>query len=158
MTTICTCDSAERRAAGVKEVGGVERCGNCGRPTSQIPVEYKAWMDSESRPASVQETFVTTLQALDGQQVVESFGVVTSISSSAGRGAQAKGSIAMESAMVSLRRAAGDRGANAVVGLQVAPFAASVGGNFGDAVGILLAGTAVRVEQLTDEKSKPRHL
>jgi uncharacterized protein YbjQ (UPF0145 family) len=40
---------------------------------------------------------------------------------------------------------AAEKGANAILGVQISNFGASVGGVMGDAVGVSLIGTAVRL-------------
>lgn len=93
--------------------------------------------------------FVTTLSTREGYSIAEFKGIVTSVGTFAGKNIQTRGERAMDSAMLEIRRAAHHRGANAILGLQIASFAESDGigsGLLGDRVGVCLTGTAVVVE------------
>ncbi|MFN8173308.1 MAG: hypothetical protein U0R65_15785 [Candidatus Nanopelagicales bacterium] len=90
---------------------------------------------------------VVTTDTLPGHRIVEVMGVVSELTSASGWTASTKGNIALTSALSGLLEAAMDMGANAIVGLHVATFGAHGGitsGFGGDAVGVLLMGTAVR--------------
>lgn len=93
---------------------------------------------------------VTTLPTLPGYEIVTVHGIAADISAARGKGAKAKGLDAFQEAMQGVRRSAALKGANAIVGLQVAHFSGSIGGaGFGDAVGTTLMGTAVTVRPTT---------
>lgn len=90
------------------------------------------------------------MDSLPGYTVVESLGIVVALSSNSGWTAASKGNNALDNALASLRENAARLGANAVLGVSTAAFGAHGGitsGLGGDAVGILLMGTAVRVQR-----------
>lgn len=88
---------------------------------------------------------VTTLPELPGYVIVKVHGIVADIGTASGRTAKNKGVDAFQEALQGVRRSAVSKGANAILGLQVANFGASHGGAFGDAVGVTLLGTAATV-------------
>lgn len=71
------------------------------------------------------------------------FGVVSGAGSGSGASAVNKAAAAYVDALAMLRQVAYNSGANAVIGLRQSAFGASGGGMLGDAVGVLLSGTAV---------------
>jgi len=91
------------------------------------PICFTATKAPEPRRVVAKE-LVVSLPALEGYTVVEFKGIVTAIASQAGRGAEGKVEAAMQTALAQIRRDASLQGANAVLGLQAAPFAASIGG------------------------------
>lgn len=102
------------------------------------------------RRAAVPLSRTTTLQALPGHRVVRVHGLVTELVGAAGLTAGMKGREALSGATAGLRISAHEMGANAILGLTASTFGA--GGGLtnvfgGDAVGVLLMGTAVFVEQ-----------
>ncbi|MGZ4451195.1 MAG: hypothetical protein ACXVW4_15485 [Nocardioides sp.] len=100
-------------------------------------------------PPRVSPRLVTTLPTVPGHHIVDVHGVVSQVASLSGWTAAAKGRGALERAFPDLLASASAVGANAVVGLQASSFAAAGGlTNMvgGDAVGVLLMGTAVTVE------------
>lgn len=97
----------------------------------------------------VDPKMVTTLQSLPGHRTVAVLGVVSELSATSGWTATSKGGTALENAMLQLRRTAASMGANAILGVVASSFGA--GGGItnmlgGDAVGVLLLGTAVATE------------
>ena len=91
---------------------------------------------------------VTTLPGFPGHDIVQVHGVVTELASSSGWTASSKGNNALTAAMTNLRGSAEAMNANAVVGLSATTFGAHGGitsGFGGDAVGVLLLGTAVTI-------------
>lgn len=91
---------------------------------------------------------VVTLSELPGHRIERVHGVVSGIASLSGWTAASKGRGALDMAFPELLNSAARQGANAVVGLQATTFAAAGGiTNMlgGDAVGVLLIGTAVTV-------------
>lgn len=101
----------------------------------------------------VPQARVTTLPTLPGYEITELLGVVTNLSANSGWTAKSKGNNALDQALSGLRSSAAAMGATAIVGLTGGPFGAHGGvtsGFGGDAVGILLMGTAVRVRHLGD--------
>jgi uncharacterized protein YbjQ (UPF0145 family) len=99
---------------------------------------------------------VTTLPALPGYRIVRVVGAITELSATSGFTATSKGTSALDNAMRSLRLTAAESGANAIVGLAGSAFGAAGGITSafgGDAVGVLLIGTAVVVE--ADDQPRP---
>lgn len=120
----------------------------------------KAWSEL-TRPATgesksapmplVEEALVTTLPSVPGYRITETLGVVTNLSANSGWTATSKGNTALYTAIWQLRTDAALMGANAIVGMVGSSFGAHGGiTNIvgGDAVGILLLGTAVVVEAI----------
>lgn len=99
-------------------------------------------------PPPIDPEFVTTLPELPGFLMVASHGIVADVGTASGKLARTKGVEAFREALTGVRLSASAKGANAIVGLQIANFAASQGGAFGDAVGATLLGTAVTVRQM----------
>lgn len=144
MSPICTCGLLKVRKVGTSIVGGHEVCNKCGLPLEHSP----AWHS----PALVDEDRVTTLQMLPGHRITSLHGVVTELTATSGWTATSKGNSALKNAMKALRTTAGALSANAIVGLSATTFAAGGGITTvfgGDAVGVLLVGTAVTVEEET---------
>jgi uncharacterized protein YbjQ (UPF0145 family) len=121
--------------------------------------EAAAWVrlhGVDSYSDSIPNARIVTLQALPGYRIVEVLGVVTELTSASGWTASSKGNSALDRAKSGLVHTALGLGANAIVGLSTATFGAHGGltsGLGGDAVGILLSGTAVRVLPLTADPS-----
>lgn len=116
---------------------------------TRTPAEWELELATPRSAQMIKPESVTTLQAIPGSTTRRSLGIVTALSSNASWTATHKGSTALELAITELRTAAYNLGANAVVGLQVASFGAAGGITSvvgGDAVGILLMGTAVQVD------------
>jgi hypothetical protein len=100
------------------------------------------------RPAAVDPRHVSTLHSLPGHTTTEVLGVVTELSATSGLTATIKGGSALQNAMELLRQTAGIMGANAILGLSGSTFGAGGGITSafgGDAVGVLLLGTAAKV-------------
>jgi uncharacterized protein YbjQ (UPF0145 family) len=98
---------------------------------------------------SIHPDKVTTLQNLPGYKTIRALGVVSELSAASGFTAGSKGATALERAMSTLRVRAEDMGANAIVALSASAFGAGGGITSalgGDAVGVLLVGSAVTVE------------
>ncbi len=89
---------------------------------------------------------MATLPELPGYVVTEIHGVVTAVSTQNVKGSKGKAVDSLETAMYEIRAAAWDKGGNAVLGLKTSTFAASIGGAMGDAVGVVVVGTAVVLE------------
>jgi uncharacterized protein YbjQ (UPF0145 family) len=133
-----TCPSCGREW----NTSALSRCPGCGATSTGFRSEVKV------TSSGVPESRVTTLPTLPGFEITEVIGVVTNLSASSGWTATDKGKTALGNALRGLRDEAARIGGNAVVGLTGAPFAAHGGiTNMvgGDAVGILLMGTAVKV-------------
>lgn len=112
-------------------------------PGGDLPV----W-NADDSDELVAERMVTTLPTVPGYRIVEVRSVVTELSATPGTSAESKGNAALAAALRGIRATArGTHGANAIVGLSASVFAAhAVGIGAGDAVGVLLTGTAVVVE------------
>jgi uncharacterized protein YbjQ (UPF0145 family) len=104
--------------------------------------EFRGSLTTES----VALDHVTTLPELPGFVIVAVHGIAADTATAAGKAARTKAVDSFQEAMHGVRRSAASKGANAIVGLQVANFGASAGGAFGDAVGTTLMGTAVTVQ------------
>jgi uncharacterized protein YbjQ (UPF0145 family) len=101
---------------------------------------------------SIDPEKVTTLQTLPGYETIRALGVVSELGAASGFTAGSKGATALERAMSALRGRAEELGANAIVALSASTFGAGGGITSafgGDAVGVLLMGSAVMVEPLT---------
>ncbi|MGI9085382.1 MAG: hypothetical protein ACR2FE_08820 [Aeromicrobium sp.] len=102
-------------------------------------------MAKEDAPAIPRE-FVTTLQAIPGYVIESHLGVIAIVVATAGMSAQEKATHSISESMKQLRTVGLNRGGNAVLGLHMGPFGASIGGVMGDAVGMVLLGTLVVVK------------
>jgi uncharacterized protein YbjQ (UPF0145 family) len=95
---------------------------------------------------SIPGRMMTTLPGLPGYEIVAVHGIVSELTSSAGWTASSKGNFALAEALGRIRVSAVLVGANAIVGMSATTFGAHGGiTNMvgGDAVGVLLMGTAV---------------
>jgi uncharacterized protein YbjQ (UPF0145 family) len=142
---ICSCGLLKVRKAGTHVVDGHEVCNICERPLQFTPEGIAA-------TAPIAMEMVTTLDFIPGYVIERSCGLVTELTSAAGFTAASKGKDAFGSAMPSLLAQTRRLGGNAIVGLKASTFAA--GGGItnvlgGDAVGVLLMGTAVTVVEET---------
>lgn len=99
----------------------------------------------QERPEGVPMKFVTTLHEYPGSRTVECFGLIAIVTSTAANTASEKGRESLRSGLTELSVVAAEKGANAILGLQISNFGASQGGMLGDAVGVSLMGTAVRL-------------
>jgi uncharacterized protein YbjQ (UPF0145 family) len=126
--------------------------------------EGLAYAAERSRPAAVSAQHeraelylrVTTLQALPGHRTTRVLGVVTALAAASGTTAGAKGNDALNKGIGELLTQAQARGANAVLGLTSSTFGAGGGITSafgGDAVGVLLLGTAAVVEVALEESA-----
>jgi uncharacterized protein YbjQ (UPF0145 family) len=148
MSTNCNCGPSKRSKLGTA-VGpsGVKRCRACGRPVEVDPGD------------AVPPDRMSTLAEIPGHRVVRTLGVVSELSSASGFTAGLKGNMALGSAMIRLRRSAAALGGNAIVGLNANVFGAAGGITSvlgGDAVGVLLIGTAVLIEVNPNDASAAR--
>jgi uncharacterized protein YbjQ (UPF0145 family) len=98
---------------------------------------------------------VTTLASLPGLRIVRVLGLVNQLAATSGFTATMKGQGALTVATEGFIAAAEEMGANAIVGVSATPFGAGGGITSafgGDAVGVLLLGTAVLVESESEEQ------
>jgi hypothetical protein len=126
-----------------------------GTPTYEPmdPSELTDWLRhggtaGDAVPGSIPLSRIITLDNLPGHRVLAVLGLVTELTSASGWTAASKGSAALDQALPGLAKQAAARGANAIVGFNATTFGAHGGltsGFGGDAVGILLMGTAVLV-------------
>ena len=118
-------------------------------PLGLCPSCYAARKEHRDAPVMISREMMTTLPTLPGHAVLQNCGVVSVLTATSGWTAAAKGNEALGNAWQELSVAAGKQeGANAVVGIAAAPFAAKGGITSvvgGEAVGILITGSAVRV-------------
>ena len=153
---ICGCGLIRQSKAGTSvDGGGVERCNNCLKPVS-LPEAVRVGPADRS---AVSPDMMTTLAGVPGHRVVRSHGVVTELAATSGFTATAKGNDALDTAMENLRRSAARLNANAIVGLHSSVFGAAGGITSafgGDAVGVLLTGTAVTVEAEAEPSAGPQ--
>jgi Uncharacterized conserved protein len=101
------------------------------------------------RKPPVPLAFVTTLDRIPGWVISRLLGVVTELNATSGFTATTKGNTALDTAMLNLRKSASALGANAILGLTSSTFGAHGGitnALGGDAVGVLLIGTAAVVD------------
>lgn len=123
-------------------------------PDPSDPTNVRFWDGSnwtnEVKPNS--EVKISTTDEIFGYRITKFVGPVSEIAGASGTTAGRKGSHALWKAMDGLSKQASSIGANAIVGLQGSAFGA--GGGItnmlgGDAVGVLLIGTAVVVEPIS---------
>lgn len=89
---------------------------------------------------------VVTSDDACGLEITEVIGIARGIGSQRGGSAAAKTHDAYAEALDDLRAVAYDLGANAVIGLRQSSHGAGIGGLLGDAVTVILSGTAVTLE------------
>jgi uncharacterized protein YbjQ (UPF0145 family) len=109
--------------------------------------------------SSIDASRITTLHVLPGHRIVRSLGLVSQLSATSGFTATMKGKDALTTATTQLITTAQRLGANAIVGVSASSFGAGGGITSafgGDAVGVLLLGTAVVVEP--EEQSPSAHI
>ena len=143
---VCTCGLLKLQKAGRHDRGGVEHCNSCQRPI-EVGTVYEPVRSAPPVPSSM----LTTLHELLGFRTVRNLGVVTELAATSGLTATIKGNAALDAAMRNLGASAGRMSANAVLGVSATPFGAGGGITSafgGDAVGVLLIGTAVVVEPI----------
>jgi hypothetical protein len=107
----------------------------------QLPAEERERLDFLTR--------VTTLHELPGHRTLRALGPVWALAAASGFTAGTKGNDALAKGAKELMNQAQALGANAVLGLTCSTFGAGGGITSvfgGDAVGVLLAGTAVIIE------------
>ena len=144
---VCYCGLIKQGKAGVSVREGVRVCNSCGRVAdlSDLPAAEAA--GDAFRP--IPTARMTTLPGVPSCRITAVLGVATELTSASGWTAATKGNIALDAGLSGLNRTAKAMGANAVVGLVASTFGAHGGltaGFGGDAVGVLLMGTAVVVE------------
>ena len=141
---ICNCGLIKAsRAGATARSDGVKICNAC-----QKPLGFTVRDDAEPAARLVPVDRVTTLAELPGHDTVRSLGVVTMLTSASGLTAESKGNSALSTAMQSFNARAAGMGANAILGFSASTFGAGGGITSafgGDAVGVLLTGTAVVV-------------
>jgi uncharacterized protein YbjQ (UPF0145 family) len=131
-----------------------ERCPSCERFTQEQAPARMQDVASEADVTSFPRNRITTLIEIPGCRIVEIKGIVSNLSASSGLTATMKGNQALGDALSRLAADAVALGANAIVGLTGSPFGAAGGitkAFGGDAVGILLLGTAVVVAVETQD-------
>lgn len=150
---ICNCGLVKQVKVGTTTRDGIEVCNSCGLPIKLTLAEVAG-----ATPITVPLDRVTTLPSLPGFSTMKVLGVVTELSATSGFTATMKGTAALDAGMAALCRSAGAMRANAILGLTSSAFGAGGGITSafgGDAVGVLLIGTAAVVEPLTDRTLPP---
>jgi uncharacterized protein YbjQ (UPF0145 family) len=140
---ICGCGLIKQSKAGTYTESDAEYCRSCLKPINALSTT------GAGRHQFIPLTSVTTLQALPGHRINAVHGVVSMLSGSSGFTATAKGNEALSGALKGLMASAVAMGGNAIVGLSGSTFGAGGGITSafgGDAVGVMLLGTAVTVE------------
>jgi uncharacterized protein YbjQ (UPF0145 family) len=138
----CRCPATKRMGHKDQQVDGKVFCGNCQRELAWLPKVKEVDEDDY-------ELVLTTIDYVPGHQITEVLGLVTQLVGSSGLTAGVKGREAKSGALRALKNSAISMDANAVIGIQFSAFGASGGLTNvfgGDAVGVLVSGTAVRIE------------
>lgn len=99
-----------------------------------------------STPSNAESILVISSDDALGLTISEIHGLVYGVSSTAGRTSKNKAASSFESALALVKINALELGGNAVVGLRQTAYSASTGGMMGDAVGVVLSGTAVTLD------------
>ena len=147
----CECDSRDTYILSQRVYNGAEaHCKECGKP---IKVSSKKSAFAEETHKLDQITVVSTPD-IPGHRVTAVLGLVTDLTGASGLTAGIKGREALTGALRGLRSAAHKKGANAIIGMNASVFGA--GGGLtnvfgGDAVGVMLIGTAVIIEPIPGE-------
>jgi uncharacterized protein YbjQ (UPF0145 family) len=112
--------------------------------------------ENQKKRSWINKGMISTTSSIAGYAVKEQFGVVVELSSASGWTASSKGNSALSQAFAGLVKSAIDLGANAIVSVSFTSFGAGGGITSivgGDAVGILITGTAVYVEKILDNET-----
>jgi uncharacterized protein YbjQ (UPF0145 family) len=136
----------------VERAGELRTCAGAAAGASLMGADAPV-LGAPIRAKGLPRNRIVTLDAIPGCAISEIIGVVTELTSASGWTASSKGNQALTTALQGLARTATELGANAIVGLNAATFGAHGGltsGFGGDAVGVLLTGTAVVVEDLSE--------
>lgn len=151
----CGCLPTRRASFGTHVVNAIEYCCSCGgyvdagADAARITA-HEAATGAKQTPR-IPAGRITTLNSLPGHEITESLGLVSALQSSSGFTAGAKGRTALGAVLTEFSQQALAVGANAVVGVHFATFGAAGGITSalgGDAVGVLMVGTAVVAEPL----------
>jgi uncharacterized protein YbjQ (UPF0145 family) len=145
----CRCDPMSRLGSKDQVVDGARFCGKCTKQLAWLPKTHV-------EPENETELVLTTIDSVPGYRITEVIGLVTQLAGSSGLTAGVKGRDAKSGALRALNKSALSMGANAVVGIQFSAFGA--GGGLtnvfgGDAVGVLVSGTAVTIEKIEVSKT-----
>ncbi len=143
----CRCDPMWRLGAKDSIVDGAKVCGRCNLKLAWIP------RHEEPAPEDDPNLVLTTIDYVPGYRITEVLGLVSQLVGSSGLTAGVKGREAKNGALRALSRSAYNLDANAVIGISFSAFGA--GGGLtnvfgGDAVGVLVSGTAVRIEKIEE--------
>lgn len=142
----CHCDPMKRLGAKDKVENGENFCGRCNLKLAWLPKILE-------NPDEDFDLLLTTIDHVPGYRITEVLGLVSQLVGSSGLTAGVKGREAKSGALNALSKSANKLDANAVIGIQFSAFGA--GGGLtnvfgGDAVGVLVSGTAVRIEKIQD--------
>lgn len=155
---VCQQGSTWRARFGTYLLDGVEFCCSCGGKVSQEADEQHENAEAErlSAQGMIQREMITTLSELPGYRIVKHHGIVSVVSSASGWTAAAKGQSAASQSWREIAMSAVALGGNAVVGIQLSAFGARGGITNvvgGDAVGVVVAGSVVTVEPVSQEEA-----
>ena len=146
----CRCDPYARMGKGEVVENGVKLCGKCKK---KLAWRAKSQVEPEDEN---DQLILVTIDYVPGHRIVEVLGLVTQLVGSSGLTAGVKGREAKSGALRALSKSAKQMDADAVIGIQFSAFGA--GGGLtnvfgGDAVGVLVSGTAVRIEQISNSEN-----
>lgn len=156
---LCSCGLIKRAKVGTRQLDGVEFCLNCNKPT-EISRENAAQAVEVASAATAAQAvgalgdylMITTLDFLPGYEMTRTLGVVSATMSHTAWKAntqKARLATAFDGAMELLWRNAKIRGANSIVGLQMAANSSEGGSAVfgGSSDGVVLMGTAALMER-----------
>lgn len=153
MAQFCQHGGKDQEKFGLKHhENGLVVCNGCGLPTVESAVRV-ASSGGAIPSATIPNSRISTSPTLAGFRIVKTHGLVSELASASGFTAQSKGNSALSGAVRGLVAAALGLEANAIVSVTASTFAAHGGitnALGGDAVGVLLMGTAVTVERIPE--------
>jgi uncharacterized protein YbjQ (UPF0145 family) len=127
---------------------GVKHCGKC-----KQKIAWKSKVDIQAEEDN-DDLILVTVDQIPGYEITEIVGLVSQLVGSSGLTAGVKGREAKSGALRALRESARKMDADAVIGINFSAFGAAGGltNMFGgDAVGVLVSGTAVKIMKITNE-------
>lgn len=141
----CRCDPMYRLGSKDSILNGARFCGKCNLKLAWLPKQV------EPEPEDDPDLVLTTIDYVPGYRITAVLGLVSQLAGSSGLTAGVKGREAKSGALRALSQSANNLNANAVIGISFSAFGA--GGGLtnvfgGDAVGVLVSGTAVRIEKI----------
>ena len=128
---------------------GKRYCGKCKKKLA-----WRSKLDMQADEED-DDLILVTIEQIPGYEITEIVGLVSQLVGSSGLTAGVKGREAKSGALRALRESARKMDADAVIGINFSAFGAAGGltNMFGgDAVGVLVSGTAVKITKLETEK------